>query len=89
MFPRRKLLVKVRPTGVLLRGCGFFDEALAIEESSAADRSMTRTLPLLRDSWTALWASFLFRGGTRDIILVGRMARGYSILIPERSNNVG
>jgi len=72
MFPRRRL-VKVRPTGVLLRGRGFFDEPLAMEESNAADRSMTRTLPLSRDSWRALWVSFLFRGGTRDIILVARM----------------
>lgn len=64
MLPRRSV-VKVRLAGVLLRPCRFFVEPL---ECPSADRSMTRTLPLSRDSCVGLWASFLFRAETSDII---------------------
>jgi hypothetical protein len=65
MLPRRRV-VSLRLAGLLLRPGGFFAEPL---EWSSPDRSMTRTLPLLRASCTALWVPFLFRVGTRDIMM--------------------
>jgi hypothetical protein len=65
MLPRRSV-VKVRLAGVLLRPCRFFVEGL---ECPSADRSITRILPLSRDKCIWLWASFLFRARTSDVML--------------------
>ena len=61
-----RMLLKVRPAGWLARAAtGFVTQP----KSSCPECSTRRTLPLSREAHRGLRASFLFRGGTRAIIL--------------------